>query len=726
MWQLVGRLVARWRLRALLVVGVWVLLAGIVPQLAPTINEVKQDGGTNTPVPGSQSEAARDLLLQSFPDQQGVPAIIVVHNPNGLDAAAEAEVDRITRALTGPDRPDHVDGVLSTVIAPQARTTLVSPDGTTSMILANITGLASNDERFAETVRQIREITGTGSGDLEIRLTGPAGIATDTVEIFRHADLVLLAFTIVLVLVLLLVIYRAPLLALIPLLGVGIAMQLTNAVGAALAKADIIAIDSQAASIMTVLLFGAGTDYALFLLMRFREELAAEPDRYAAMRSALRKVGGAILSSGSTVVLALLTMLLAVVPSTREFGPFLALGVAFILLVSLTFVPAMVSLLGRAAFWPMKRLHRNPGERSLWGRVATAVGRRPATLAAASAVLLGALATGMLGYQPNANLISDLRGQTDSQRGQQLLEHAFPAGELAPTVVLVKAEQAGQAAGMVADAIRDIDGVGRVDGPIVAPSGDVAQLRVIYDDDPYGTPALERTARLRDIAADALPGGTVLVGGESANALDNRRGDIRDFAVVAVAMAILIYVVLMLLLRALLAPLVLLATTALSLLAALGATVLTWVTFGGHVGTNNRVLLYSLIFLVALGVDYNILLASRIREEMTRHRFVEGVQVALTRTGGVITSAGLILAGTFAVLMTQPLNSLLQFGFAMAVGLLLDTFVIRGVLVPALFVLIGPRIWFPRRFATPSLRAPEPAAELASEPHPGVAGRMRR
>ncbi len=697
MWQALGSLVARSRLRALLVVGVWVLLAGVVPQLAPTVDEVKQDGGTNSPVPGSQSAAARDLLLQSFPDQQGVPAIIVVHDPAGLGAAAEAEIARISTALTGPDRPEHVDGVVSTATVPQARASLVSPDGTTSMILAAITGLASNDERFTETVREIREITGTGTDGIEIRLTGPAGIATDTVEIFRNADLILLGFTVLLVLVLLLVIYRAPLLALIPLVGVGIAMQLTNAVGAALADAGIIAIDSQAASIMTVLLFGAGTDYALFLVMRFREELATESDRYTAMRAALRKVGPAVLSSGFTVVLALLTLVLAIVPSTREFGPFLALAVAFMLLVSLTFVPATVLLLGRVAFWPMKRLDRDPGEHSFWGRIASAVARRPATLAVLSTLLLGALATGMAGYQPNANLISDLRGASDSQRGQRLLEQAFPQGELAPTLVLVQADEPASSARAVAEAIRGIDGVSRVDEPMVAQSGDVARLRVVYVDDPYGTPALERTALVRDTAAQAAPGGTVLVGGESANALDNRRGDLRDFAVVAVAMAVLIFVVLSLLLRALVAPLLLLATTGLSLLAALGATVLTWVTIGGQAGTNNRVLLYSLIFLVALGVDYNILLASRIREEMAAHGFADGVRVALTRTGGVITSAGLILAGTFAVLMTQPLNSLLQFGFAMAVGLLLDTFVIRGVLVPALFLLVGPRVWFPRR-----------------------------
>jgi RND superfamily putative drug exporter len=328
-------------------------------------------------------------------------------------------------------------------------------------------------------------------------------------------------------------------------------------------------------------------------------------------------------------------------------------------------------------------------------------------MASASVVLLGALATGMLGYAPNANLLSDLRGASDAQRGQQMLEQAFPKGQLAPTVVLVQADQAGPAASVVADAIRGVDGVSQVGAPVVAASGEVARLQVVYEDDPYGTPALERTQRVRDVAAQALPTGRVLVGGESANALDNRRGDLRDFTVVAIAMAVLIFVVLSLLLRALLAPLVLLATTALSLLSALGATVLTWVVIGGQVGTNSRVLLYSLVFLVALGVDYNILLASRMREEMATHGFADGIRVALTRTGGVITSAGLILAGTFAVLMTQPLNSLLQFGFAMAVGILLDTFLIRGVLVPALFHLIGPRVWLPRRTQTQDESAPQ-------------------
>ncbi len=371
---------------------------------------------------------------------------------------------------------------------------------------SRINGLASTDERFTEVVKEIRTIAGTGRDGTEIRLTGPAGIATDAVEVFRQADIVLLGGTVLLVLVLLLVIYCSPLLALIPLFGVGVALQVTNAVGAALAKAGVITIDSQAVSIMTVLLFGAGTDYALFVLMRFREEIATADDRVASMRATLRKVGPAVLSSGTTVVLALLTMLVAVVPSTSEFGPFLALGVAVMLLVSLTFVPAAVLLLGRAAFWPMKRVQRDPGEASFWGRVAALMIRRPGTVVVASVLLLGGLAVGVLGYAPNANLISDLRGDTDSLRGQQLLDESFPAGQLAPTIVLVEASEPGVAASTVAGAVRGVAGVSSVGPPVVADDGRTARLQVVYADDPYGTPALERTAQVRDVAKGALPG----------------------------------------------------------------------------------------------------------------------------------------------------------------------------------------------------------------------------
>jgi RND superfamily putative drug exporter len=714
--EALGQVVAGSRLRALLVVVAWVLLAAVLPLLTPGLDEVKRESGANSPVPGTQSAQAREKLLESFPDQRGTPAIIVLRDPEGLSAADEAEVARIGDALTGPGAPTGVDGVVSTATMPRARGQLVSQDGTTSMILVPITGLASSDDRFATAVQTIRQVAGRGAGGTEIRVTGPAGIATDAVEVFKNADVVLLGVTVLLVLALLVVIYRSPLLAVIPLLGVGIATRVANAVGAALADAGAISIDSSTASIMTVLLFGAGTDYALFVLMRFREELADDDDRYAAMRRALVRVGGSVLSSGGTVILALLTMLLATVPSTHEFGPFLAVGVGSVLLVALTFIPAAVLLAGRAVFWPMRHAERDLGERSLWGRVAALVAARPLPVAAAGTALLAVLGTGMYGFVPNANLISDFRGTTDSLQGQKMLEASFPPGQLAPTNVLVEAADPMPAAIAVRTAIAGIPGISPLGEPTVSADGRTARLQVVYTDDPYGTPALDRTRTVRDVAARALPDGRALVGGESANALDNRRGDERDHAGGAASMALLILGVLVLLLRAAIAPAVLLLTTALSLLAAVGATVLTWVTIGGQNGTSSRVLLYCLVFLVALGIDYNILLSARMREETAVHGFTDGIRRALTRTGGVITSAGLILAGTFAVLMTQPLNSLLQFGFAMAVGILLDTFLVRGAIVPALFHLIGPKVWYP---GGPVPRI-DPTAPASHQPVPDV------
>jgi RND superfamily putative drug exporter len=276
---------------------------------------------------------------------------------------------------------------------------------------------------------------------------------------------------------------------------------------------------------------------------------------------------------------------------------------------------------------------------------------------------------------------------------------AFPPGQLAPTNVLVQASDPRAAASTVADALRAVPGVSTIGTPVVSTDGSTARLMVLYADDPYGTPALQRTAQLREVASGALPDGRVLVGGESANALDNRTGDLRDFRVVAIAMGALILGVLVLLLRALLAPLVLLATTALSLLSALGATVLTWVVIGGQAGTNNRVLLYSLIFLVALGVDYNIFLMARVREEAQSASTRQAMLTGLAVTGGVITSAGLVLAGTFSVLAVLPLVALTQIGVTVAFGVLLDTFVVRSILVPALTFDLGRRIWWPSRLA---------------------------
>ncbi len=504
-------------------------LPGGSPRLAPALASVESNATTAGPPPDAESVRAGNLLQAAFPDQRGTPAVIVLRDARGLTAADLAEVRRISDALAGPRKPPAIRGVISLATTPRARGTLLSADGTTTMILVPIAG-AQTDPAFGATVDRVRAIAGTGRGALQIRVTGPAGIIRDAVKVFASANIVLLLVTVALILVLLLAIYRSPLLALLPLLAVGLAIQVTDAVGALLARAGLLAVDAQSAAIMTVLLFGAGTDYCLFIVARYREHLRHEPDPPAAMGASMRRVGEAIVSSAATVVAALLALLLATLPALRVLGPFLALGIVVMLAAGPTLAPALVVLAGRAAFWPWQ-LRVEPGRadtgHSVWRGIARLVGRRPAATALAALALLAVPSTGLRGYRESYNFITGFR--------------------------------------------------------------------------------------------------------------------------------------------------------------------------------------------VALGEDYNIFVTSRIREEARAHGVAEGTRRALTRTGGVITSAGLILAGTFAVLATQPIRELFQFGVAMGIGILLDVVVVRGALVPAIVLLLGRWNWWLSRLTPPAAPGLPVVADPRSE-----------
>jgi putative drug exporter of the RND superfamily len=725
MFGALARMVVGSRRRAAVTVIVWLALAAVVPALVPKLADVENNESTNDPPASAESIAARTLIRDAFPDQRGTPAIVVFRDRGGLTPADLDAVRTVSQRLSGDARPAGVIGVVSVTTQPQARSTLVSADNTTTTVIVPIAGSPS-DKAFGETVDAVRAVVGRGSGDLQIRVTGPAGIIRDTVKAFSSANLVLLFGTLTLVLVLLLLIYRAPLLALTPVIAVGVAIELTNAIGAALVKAGAFEVNSQAASIMTVLLFGVGTDYCLFIISRYREELGEQPDRSIAMRTAIERVGEPLISSAATVIFGLLILLFATLPALRGFGPFLALAVFVMLLAGLTLVPAMVLLVGRAAFWPsrLQRFgHAEERRHSFWARTASLVLAHPVKTVLASLAVLVILSTGLINYRESYNFLTGFRVATESKQGQDLLNQAFPPGELAPTTVLVDAGQplSGHFADVdrVTAAIARIPGVRSVSGPtrptgqpttdvdqaaagpgrnLVSASGDVARLTVVYADDPYKAPALDRTARLRTVArqavaATSLSGGRVVVGGESATNVDLRSASRRDLSVVAPLTLLVIGLVLALLLRSLVAPLYLVATTVASLFATVGLTVFVLLTVLGDEGMGNRVTAYIFVFLVALGVDYNIYLMSRVRQEIRQRDFAGGLYTALARSGGVISSAGVILAGTFAVLMTQPIRELFQFGFAMAVGILLDTFLVRAMLVPAIVKLLGPKRW---------------------------------
>ncbi len=699
------------RRRAAAVVAFWVLAAGLLAGVAPDLKSVEDNASANLPPAASDSMKARDLVRTQLPGQDTTPAIIVVRG-EGPDAAAKAVAD-ITSALSGTARPRQVAGVVSTVTAPAAAAELVSRDRGAQLVIVPMTGSPS-DKSFQKAVDDVRALAADRAGPAEVAVTGPAGIATDTVKVFSGGDKVMLLATILLVLVLLLVIYRSPLMALVPLLAVGVAMRVAEATGALLADAGAITVSSQTASIMTVLLFGVGTDYALIITARYREALLDEPDRPRAMQTAVRRTAESVLASASTIVLAMFALLVAASPALHGFGPYLALGVAVMALVAFTFIPALVLLLGGSVFWPggvAKAAERSRGA-GVWHRVADLVARAPVRVATGVIALLLVMSAGLLGYQESFNSLSGFRAATESERGQQLIQEEFGPGEIAPSTVIVRSQndlRSGPVPAGIVTALADADHVSRVGKqPRFGPDGKTAFYDVALDLDPYSSEALDAVGPLKKTARDAAQAAgaadaTVLITGETAQNADIRSALDRDTTAIVLLVLAIVTAVLILLLRSLLAPLYLVATLVLSFLATLGVTTFLTVTVLGDEGIGNRVTAYIFVFLVALGVDYNIFLMSRFKQELRNAPPAQAISAALTRTGGVVSSAGLILAATFAVLMTQPIRELFQFGFAMAFGVLLDTFLIRPLLVPAIVRLLGDRALWPAR---PTSRRP--------------------
>lgn len=699
------------RLRAVGIVILWVLLAGVLSQMAPNLDEVQDNSSGNLPSTSSESMQARALAAEAFPESADIPGIIVVR---GGDAdAVEEVVARIGAELSGPTRPDHVTGFFSAQARPGAAPEMVSDDRLSQMAVVTIEGNPA-DESFQDAVADVREIVATQAGGTDAAVTGPAGISTDTVKVFSSGDRTLLLGTILLVLIILLVIYRSPLLALVPLLGVGVAMRVAETLGAMMAEAGWFDINSQTASIMTVLLFGVGTDYALIITARYREALRTEPDRHLAMQTAMRAIGETILSAASTVVLAMLALLIAVSPSLRGFGPYLALGVASMTVVAFTFIPALILVLGDKVFWPLSpERAANLGRNSrIWHRAADWAINAPVKVAAASIAVLVVLSMGLLGYKQSFDFISGFRIDTESAQGQSLVAEGFGSGMIAPSTLYITAEGTAPDPDQwddVAAEVAEQDSVARVGAtPRISTDGRTAAFEVVLAHDPYGQTALDAIAPLQEAGATAadnagIAGATALVGGETAQAADTQRDLDRDTLWIIVVVLALVALILGLLLRSVLAPVYLVGTLALSFLATLGVTTFVTVTVMGDAGIGNRVTAYIFVFLAALGVDYNIFIMSRYREEVRTRTPARALREAIVSTGGVVSSAGLILAATFSVLMTQPIRELFQFGFAMAFGILLDTFLIRPLLVPAIVRMLDARALWPSTPGTPTV-----------------------
>ncbi|MEU8831542.1 MMPL family transporter [Streptomyces sp900116325] len=691
---------SRWRfLLPLALLIAWLAIGGGLGPYAGKLGEVStNDQAAFLP---RSAESTRVIDEQkAFRQSETVPALVLWTARDGetLDAGLQ---DRATRAMTGLAGEPGIVGTPSPALAAE--------DG---KALRSVVQLRPDlGEAVPDTLDTIRDRAQAVPGTT-VWLSGPAATQVDLSGAFAGIDGLLLGVALVTVLLILLVVYRSVLLPLMIILGAVFALGLACAVVYMLAYADVVRVDGQVQGILSILVIGAATDYALLLAARYREELSAPgAERHSAMRAALRRSFGPIVASAATVALGLIALLVSDLSNNRALGPVGAIGIACAVLSTLTFLPAALVLTGRATYWPArpKADGAEGGSQGIWRRVAALVDRAPRRVWAATLAGLLACAAFAPGLSSGGVPIEEIFvNDVPSVAAQETLGRHFPGGAGNPAVIIADARAADGVAEAAArvegvDSALPVDVAGRpAPGSAPAVDGRVridATLSAPADSDA----AKAAVVRLRT-AVHAVPGANALVGGFTAQRYDVQRTAERDRMLIVPVVLAIILLILVALLRSLVLPLLLVTTVALNFAATLGIASLAFEHVFGFTGTDASVPLYGFVFLVALGVDYNIFLMSRVREESLRHGVREGVLIGLTTTGGVITSAGVVLAATFAALGVIPLAFLVQIAFIVAVGVLLDTLVVRSFLVPALVRDLGRRAWWPGGLSRASLR----------------------
>ena len=568
----------------------------------------------------------------------------------------------------------------------------ISEDGTTALITVPLD--ATDDfELTTERVETMRELAPEAMpAGIDVYVTGPEAFIKDVGSIFEGADFLLLAFTAGVVAVLLLVTYRSPVLWLIPLAVVGTADGMAGILARKVADFLGFVPDGSVTGILSVLVFGAATNYALLLIARYREELLNFEDRREAMRVAIRGAGPAILASGSTVAVALALLLLAEIEGRQVLGLVSAVGIVVAMVAGLLVLPSALVVFGRWIFWPfVPRVGgKNPYEKSIWSKLGNAVSKKPLAVAAIGVAILGGLASGGLGIKNGLSATEIFIEKPEAVLGQEVLADAFPAGSATPTFVVVETEYVDEARELV-----DIPGVAEItDGQSDA---NYSELRLVLDADPESNEALEVIRDLR-VILDELPDGAIaLVGGQDASTLDVTDATARDQALLVPLILVSVFLILILLLRSLAAPIFLMIAVVGSFFSALGTSWLIFQYVYGFPALDLTVLILAFLFLVALGVDYSIFLVTRAQEEARLLGTRAGMRKALGATGGVITSAGVLLAAVFTVLGVLPLIALAQVGTIVGIGVLLDTLLVRTIIVPAIAFVTGKKFWWPRK-----------------------------
>ncbi len=668
--------------------AVWLLIvAAVIAGDLPTKFDDAQSNESTSFLPGN---AESTKALAATKEIQGgdelLPLVIVYHRAEGRltrDELKRIETDR--RALNS-DLPARTDPYQEPVR---------SKNGTAALLVAQIHGNGEG-ETITTPVDQARaQVEKTAQPGVETAVAGGAGLSADAISVFDSINGTLLAATAGIVFLLLLIVYRSPIFWFFPLFAVGVAELTTRGVGYGLTEIGV-TVNGQSAGILPVLVFGAGTDYALLLVARYREELRLHDDKHEAMGEALRRAGPAILASGLTVIAALLCLTLADVEGTAGLGPIGATGIAIAMVSMLTLLPAILVIGGRWAFWPfVPHVGDEAADEThgTWRRIGETIGRGPRRVWIGTVAVLLLMTLGWLNADTGLTQTSGFRDDVESVRGQDLIAESFPAGANAPLDVIVPDPEKVSA---VAQALAELDSIDDVQVAGRGPPG--VLLNATLAEDPYATSTYDEIPGIRETAKSA-GGAGVLVGGPSATERDLRVAAARDSKLIPPIALAVVFLILMVLLRAVVAPLVLIATVILSFAAALGVGFVVFDVVFGFSGSDPSLPLFAFIFLVALGVDYNIFLMARVREETQRRGPREGVLRGLAVTGGVITSAGIVLAGTFSALAVLPLVFLTELGFVVAFGVLLDTFLVRSILVPAIALDLDRRTWWPSALA---------------------------
>ncbi|MGM8211205.1 MMPL family transporter [Virgibacillus sp. W0430] len=698
----------------------WIVAVILLSALAPSAKEYETNGTEGSIRANTPSEAASALLDEEFPTDEGLTALLVFHRETGITQDDEEMIQTFSEWLVSEEKPE---GVASSLpfhqFPPNVKKQLLS-DGNTTLLfnIALEKNLESNEAH--ETLQKLRnQLEAYNLAGMDFEITGPAGIAADTISLFKDADFILMLATVLLIFIILIIIYRSPLLAITPLLIAGIVYGVVDRVLGLAGKYNLFTIEGQATSIMLVLLFAVLTDYSLFVFSRYREELTKHLSKYDSMGEAIYHVCEPIFFSGGTVLLAMLSLFVTLFNPYHYFAPVFTIAVIFILIAGLTLIPALFAVLGRKAFWPFipnVNKSKQP-KRRFWKWVSAQVRKRPAIVASSILVILLIGAANILTIQFSFNLLKSFPEDISSRQGFEILEENYPAGQLAPVTVILEAnkkitvnkdfinnvnqlKETLEAKEDIVSVRPDLsqlteNGIAELPKGFLSKSEKAIKMEFVLNEHPYEKDAMDTINMLRKSGDELLANAQLSsqdyklhYAGQTAQQLDVKQLNKRDMIILFTLVTVLLTLVLGLQTKSIALPIIMMGTILLSYASALGFS--WWVVehFIGYEAISYRLPVYAFIFMVALGIDYNIMLVSRMKEFVAEGQSWDvAIQKGITVTGGVISSAGLILAATFSVLMTQPLQELFLFGFMMALGILLDTFVIRGFLLPSILTL---------------------------------------